>query len=315
MAEPFRVLTFNTSFDRKGPGLLVAELTREDPVIDNTLRRIADARPDIAVLQKVDYDRDLIAIDLIQARLEVFGLSLPYRFATQPNTGLPTGFDLDRNGKLGEPRDMQGYGQFSGQGGMVLLSRYPILTEDSRDFSSVLWRDQPSPDLPMDGEKSFFETRVLEVLRLHSVAAWDVAVKLPHGVIRVLTSYASPPVFDGPEDRNGLRNAAELRFWADYIDTLDVPFVYAGDLNADLAGGEGLKPTLQRLLTHTHLQDPKPKADGRMETASWEDGLSLRVSYVLPSRDFGVSAAKVERAPLVEGGTRHHPVWVDLVWK
>lgn len=314
-AEPLRILTFNTDFDRKGPGILAAELSRADPVIDDALRRIAQAKPDIAVLQAVDYDRDLVAVGLIQSRLKELGLDLPYRFVARPNTGIDTGFDLDRNGKLGEARDMQGYGRFAGQGGMAVLSRHTILPEDSHDLSDVLWQDQPDPGLPLLADASYFDAGALDVLRLHSVAAWDVAVRLPEGIVHVLTSHASTPVFDGPEDRNGLRNAAELRFWADYIDALDVPFVFAGDLNVAMQGGQGLKPPLETLLSYPQLHDPKPMDEGRLETVEWDSGLSLRVSYILPSRHFGVSAAKVERAPPIEGGTRHHPVWVDLVWK
>jgi len=293
----------------------VGELSKGAPELAATLQRIAQADPDIAVLQSVDYDRDLVALELIQDGLKALGLDLPHRFAARPNTGVDTGFDMDRNGKLGEPRDMQGYGRFAGQGGMAVLSKHAILADQSVDLSAALWRDQPSPGLPVVQGKAYFDDAKLDVFRLHSVAAWDVAVRTPKGVVRVLTSHASTPVFDGPEDRNGLRNAAELRFWADYINTLDAPFVYAGDLNVASVGGEGLKPPLTGLLSHDKLRDPVPKGDGRAETVAWDSGLSLRVSYVLPSRHFGVAAAKVERAPFVEGGTRHHPVWVDLIWE
>ena len=32
-----------------------------------------------------------------------------------------------------------------------------------------------------------------------------------------LVSHPTPPVFDGPEDRNGTRNHDEIRFLADYV--------------------------------------------------------------------------------------------------
>ena len=35
--------------------------------------------------------------------------------------------------------------------------------------------------------------------------------------VHFLVSHPTPPVFDGPEDRNGTRNHDEIRFWADYI--------------------------------------------------------------------------------------------------
>lgn len=311
-AETFRVLTYNTGLSRDGPGLLVRDLLREDPLI--ALRRLAAAKPDIAVLQGVDYDHDHIALRLIQERLKALGLDLPYDFIRRPNTGVDSGQDLDRNGKLGEPRDMLGYGRFVGQGGLAVLSRFPIDQAGSRDLSSVLWRDQPQPELPQRAGDPFFTDATLEVLRLHSVAAWDVAIDTPFGPVRLLTSHASTPVFDGPEDRNGLRNAAELRFWAVYISALapDTRVVLAGDFNNDLAAGEGLKPALRGLLTHPRLQDP---VAAKTATAEWASGLGLHVDYVLPSHHFGVVAAQVDSAPLTQDGPRHHPVWVDLTWK
>ena len=36
-------------------------------------------------------------------------------------------------------------------------------------------------------------------------------------VIHTLVSHPTPPVFDGPEDRNGTRNHDEIRLWSDYV--------------------------------------------------------------------------------------------------
>jgi hypothetical protein len=72
-------------------------------------------------------------------------------------------------------------------------------------------------------------------------------------------------VFDGPEDRNGTRNADEIRFWADYIRPRagryirddngrrgglrrGARFVIAGDLNADPFDGDSLPGAAQQLL-------------------------------------------------------------------
>ena len=35
--------------------------------------------------------------------------------------------------------------------------------------------------------------------------------------MHVLVSHPTPPTFDGPEDRNGLRNADEIAFWKQYV--------------------------------------------------------------------------------------------------
>ena len=42
-------------------------------------------------------------------------------------------------------------------------------------------------------------------------------VQIGKRTVHFLVSHPTPPVFDGTEDRNGLRNADEIRFWADYV--------------------------------------------------------------------------------------------------
>lgn len=307
-------MTFNTGLSRDGPGLLVRDLMGEEP--DADLKRLAALSPDIAVLQNVDYDHDHIVLGLIQARLAALGHEMPHAFTSRPNTGIDSGFDLDRNGKLGEPRDMLGYGRFAGQGGIVVLSRFEIVENDVYDLSGVQWRDEDAAALPAG---NYFPDALLARMPLHSVAAWDVAIRTPKGLLRLLTADASPPAFDGPEDRNGLRNAAELRFWSRYINThhlADQRFVLLGTLNNDPSGGDGHKRAINQLLGHTALQDPKPMSDGNSVTADWPDrNLALRVDYILPSHRLGVRAAGVERAPQAADGTRHYPVWVDIVWE
>ena len=312
-ADTYRIMTYHTGLSRDGPGLLVRDLMSNEA--DADLSRIADISPDIVVLQNVDFDYDQIAVRLIQQQLADMGHEMAHSFTARPNTGIDSGFDLDRNGKLGEPRDMLGYSDFAGQAGMLLLSRFPFAAKGTKNLSRTLWRDQEQPGLPAD---RFYSEDTLAVLPLHSVAAWDVAIKTPSGPLRILTSHVTTPAFDGPEDRNGLRNAAELRFWRHYIERpefLNIPFVLLGTLNNDLEGGEGQKPALQGLLGHHLLQDPKPTHTDGMITAEWSNGLALRVDYVLPSHRLGVRAAEVERTPQSSDGSRHYPVWVDIVWK
>ncbi len=53
-------------------------------------------------------------------------------------------------------------------------------------------------------------------MRLSSTSHWDVPVYVGR-VVHVLAAHPAAPALDGPEDRNGLRNADEIRFWADYV--------------------------------------------------------------------------------------------------
>jgi len=229
---------------------------------------------------------------------------MPFRFALMPNAGVFTGFDLNRDGRFDTASDRQGYGQFTGQGGIAILSRYPIETQEAQDLSAVLWKDIPGTQIP----RTYFSPEEVDALRLQSVAAWDVPIRLPGGVVHVLATQASSPVFDGPENRNGLRNADQLRFWKGYVEDMTQPFVLMGGLNNDPFDGEGLNPPLRALLGSPALQDPRPRSSPRPIG-------SLRVDYVLPSAglrvvesgvDWGSPERDHEDMPL------HKPVWVEL---
>ncbi|MEM7470395.1 MAG: endonuclease/exonuclease/phosphatase family protein [Pseudomonadota bacterium] len=292
----------------------------EDELLVATLTRIALLQPDVIALQSVDFDHNGIALSLIQERLSELGHAMPYAHAFAPNAGLSSGFDLDRDGKFDTARDRQGYGLFRGQGGMALLSRHPIKSDKARDFSGLVWAHLSKSNLPVD----YFTAAELEVLRLHDIGAWEVPVMLPAGELRVLMAQTGPPVFDGPEDRNGLRNSDQISFWHRHIAELGGPFVLLGGLNNDPVDGEGLKPALIGSLADPKLQDPQPKApnlegNDALDTVDWgRDIGSLRVDYVLPSAGLRVAAAAVERGQ--ETGelgswTAHKPVWVDLLWE
>ncbi len=321
------MMTYNADLSRKGPGLLVRDLERfDDNVLRATLQKISDLRPDVLALQNVDYDHNHVALRLIQERLEEFGHNMPYRFALAPNSGVDTGFDVDRDGKIDTARDRQGYGLFAGQGGIALLSAHPILSEDAVNYSDLLWRDLPDAALP----SGYFSEAELSVFWLHSVAAWRVPIKTPDGVLQVLTTQTAPPVFDGPENRNGLRNADQIKFLRSQLPDAGA-FVVIGGLNNDPYDGEGLKSELHLLLADPRLQDPKPKAASHFvndpthrgppeqDTVDWARNIgSLRVDYVLPSSSLGVAAAAVERQqPTGEVADlpAHKPVWVDIFWK
>ena len=274
---------------------------------------VQDAAPDIILLTDFDYDRDGVAL---AAFADLFGDRYRYHFASQPNTGLATGLDLDRNGRLGEPRDAQGYGRFAGDGGMAILSRYPL--GDLRDLSGLLWRDLPGAVLPELDGASFFDDAVLDVQRLSTTGHWIVPVELPGGPLHLLAFSATPPVFDGPEDRNGLRNRDELRLWGQVLDgSFGAPpadFVVLGNANLDPLAGDGHRAAMADFLARPDLQDPLPG----QPTAHWpvEEGGpgDLRVSYVLPAITWRVMDAGVVWPSSGGDGAAgpHHLVWVDI---
>jgi len=326
--QPLRVATFNTDLSRDGPGLLLRDILRGDDQAQAVADVIAGAGADIILLQNIDYDLDHLALSALRDLIAQRGLTYPEIFALRPNTGLPTGFDLDRDGRLGEPEDAQGHGAFAGQGGMAILSRWPVDDAGVQDLSGALWRDLPQAMLPVRDGAPYYSDDTLAVLRLADVAHWAVPIMHPDGPVTVLAFHANPPVFDGPEDRNGRRNHDQLRFWQLYLDGVygpapDARFVLMGHANQDPDRSEGIKDGIRGLLSDPRINDVRPlrpEGEPRDATVHWPRVTppDLRVSYVLPSRDWQVRASGVawpadgpaaERAALA---SRHRIVWVDL---
>lgn len=312
-AETLRVATYNAELARKGPGLLLRDILRgKDVQIAAVIREITAAAPDVLALQGFDYDLENAALKAFATALKDAGLDYPYHFSGPPNAGLLTDLDLDGDGKLGGPGDAQGYGRFFGQGSMAILSRHPIDVDAVQDFSPLLWRDLPGATLPQNDTGPFPSVAAQAAQRLSSHGHWVVPIIHPTlGRIDILTYHATPPVFDGPEDRNGLRNQDETLFWSHLLND-DIgqpppgPFVLMGDANLDPGAGDGRSAAMADLLRHPALQDPLPK----LPTVNWSQTGPLRVDYVLPSADWIVVDAQVR--PINPDASRHALVWVTL---
>lgn len=312
-AETLRVATFNTELYRDGPGLLLRDILRgEDAQINAVVAVIANANPDVIALQGFDYDLEGRALSAFALALEDAGAPYPYRFAAPPNAGRMTQLDLDMDGKTGGPRDAQGYGRFFGQGAMALLSRYPIVVEDVQDFSDLLWRDLPGNLYPITDEGPWGGTEAHTIQRLSAHGHWVVPIDHPElGHFHVMTYHATPPVFDGPEDRNGRRNHDETAFWTQYLDDAfgpapDRAFILLGDANADPNGGDGRPEAISNLLSDPRLLDPL----GPEPTVKWDGVGALRVDYILPSSDWHIAATG--RSEANPEASRHQLIWVDL---
>lgn len=330
--DTIRIATYNPDLSRKGPGILLHDiLSGNDKQIAAVVTTLADLNADVLVLTALDYDYDLVALTALADTLAKAGAPYPYRFAALPNTGMPTGLDLDGDGRLGGPADAQGFGMFSGQGGLAVLSRLPIDTTGFREFSDFLWQDLPG-NLIADS----LPAAAKPVLRLSSNAHWDLPVTLPDGTaLHLLIWHATPPVFDGPTDRNGRRNHDEAAFWLALLNgTLPMPapsnpFILLGESKLDPIDGDGRTGAMQALIADPRLQDPTPKGthnraepnhrgDPTLDTVLYDFG-GLRVDFVLPSSDLRVldagvvwpapSAANAETVALA---SHHRPIWVDI---
>jgi hypothetical protein len=333
-AQTLRVATYNAELTGKGPGLVLADLQAQDnPQILAAVQVIATLNADILLITGIDYDLRGQTVSALAETLSGAGLSYPFHIALRPNSGIATPFDLDGNKRFGEPRDAQAYGLFAGQAGMAVLSKYPIVTENIIDYSGFLWADLPGSLLPAQTIDAVKASQ-----RLSSGGHWQVPIQLPDGsVLRLLAYYATPPVFDGPEDRNGKRNHDETAFWHLLLQgklafaAPEPPFIVLGQPSLDPNDGDGLAQALIALAADARLQDPQPKGThGRVDRAHKGDAAldtalydptpgGLRVEVIYPSVDLVITGAGVLWPPATEPfaailaqASRHRPLWVDI---
>ena len=322
--ERLRLATYNVGLGRDGPGLLLKDILDQDADILALAEIIGGVNPDILLLTGFDNDFQNIAIEHFAV---LSGLDYPNIYAPLGNAGLASGLDISGDGYVDDWADNWGFGRFEGSKGMALLSRYPIAS--TRRFDLLKWQDFGPAPLKADGSP-FYPATLWQQLRLASHSLWDVEIALPSGPLHILTSHPTPPVFDGDEDANGLRNEAEINFVIRYLngesftdDKGSVASLPAGpvallaDLNADPLGGDSRKQALTALLNHLRLQDPAPLgASGTPDTTAWETTGNLRVDYVLPGAKLTVLGAgvfwPVDQALLDAAQTSHRLVWVDV---
>lgn len=337
-----RFATFNASLNRATEGQLVRDLsTPDDPQIRNVAEIIQRTRPEVLLLQEFDFSGTTgpaLFQDNYLGRSQNGAEPIRYRYAyTAPvNTGVPSGLDLDNSGSVGGGNDAFGFGAFPGQFGMVVLSQYPIETDGVRTFQNFLWRDLPGARLPDNpataAPADWYSPAELAQVRLSSKSHWDVPIRVGGRTIHLLASHPTPPVFDGPEDRNGLRNADEIRFWADYVAGPaqsryihddqgrrgglrgGSSFVIAGDQNSDPLDGDSVPGATDQLLDSRRVNaSVVPTSEGAVEASALQGGPNLthrspagadtadfseppgniRADYVLPSRDLRIRDARV----------------------
>ena len=341
-APTVRFATFNASLNRNFAGQLRSDLSTPGNAQAGAVAEIVQrTRPEVLLINEFDFDP--LAAELFRTNyLEVprggaEAIRYDHLFIAPSNTGVPSGFDLNNNGVIGGPDDAFGFGFFPGQFGMLVLSQHPIDTDDVRTFQLFRWQDMPGARLPDDPSTpepaDWYSPEELEVFRLSSKSHWDVPVRIGGRTVHFLASHPTPPVFDGPEDRNGLRNADEIRFWADYVSpgprsayiyddaggrgglAPGAAFVIAGDQNSDPLDGDSVPGAIQQLLDHPRVDTSvTPDSEGAVEASALQGGANLthrsdprfdtadfsdtapgnlRADYVLPSRSLRVLDAAV----------------------
>jgi hypothetical protein len=366
-----RIATFNVSMEalnyakpsaNKTPNVVGNELTQalknNNQQIQNIAEIIQRVNPDIILLNEFDHvDKNhenilyFIKNYLGQGQNKQTSINYPYFYQGTVNTGVSVNENIKSDDKDNQPttNNLHGFGYFEGHYGMVLLSKYPINEKEIRTFQHFKWRDMPGALKPIDPttKKPWFSDDVWSKLRLSSKSHWDIPVNINGNTVHVLASHPTPPVFDGPENRNGKRNHDEIRFWFDYINNTQAsyiyddngskgglssnqPFVILGDQNASSVEGDAINSSIKALITNNKLQDPMPTSLGgelhkndnvnaKYHTAYW----GMRADYVLPSvigftiKDSGVFWPKKndEAFRLIkdrQASSDHRLVWVDL---
>jgi hypothetical protein len=339
-----RFATFNASLNRNSAGELIANLSTPGNAQAQAVAEIIQrVDPDVLLINEFDFDERGEAAKLFRRNyLEVSQngaepVKFRHFYVAPSNTGIPSGHDLDNNGSVGGPNDAFGFGFFPGQFGMALYSKYPIRTRQVRTFQHFLWKDMPGALLPDDpstpAPKDWYSPAELAVFRLSSKSHWDIPVEIGRAVVHVLVSHPTPPVFDGPEDRNGTRNNDEIRFWADYVRPHRGDYIYddegtsgglrpgarfviMGDQNADPLDGDSVPGAIQQLLDLPRVNTKvTPASEGAIEQSLLQGGANanhrsnpaydtadfadipgpgnLRADYVLPSRNLVIRRAAV----------------------
>ena len=338
-----RFATFNASLNRSAAGQLITDLsTPGNQQAKNAAETIQRVQPDVVLINEFDYDAGGVALRLFQdnylsiSQNGAAPIHYPFRFAAESNTGIPSGFDFNNNGVIGGGDDAYGFGAYPGQFGMAVYSRYPIDPTGIRTFQKFLWKDMPGAKLPDDpatpAPRDWYSPAELNVFRLSSKSHWDLPVLIGPKVVHFLTSHPTPPVFDGPEDRNGTRNYDEIRLWADYITPgrgdyiyddgggrggleRGARFVIAGDQNSDPLDGDSIPGSIQLLLenrlVNARTTPTSPgavqqnalqgganlthRSDPKFDTADFADTApgNLRADYVLPRKNMSILGSGV----------------------
>lgn len=302
-----RFATFNVSMFRSFEGGLLDRLRGDDAQARSAAAILQEIRPDVILLNEFDWDADGASAALFLADYVGVGqdgrepVAYPHWWAPTVNTGVPSGLDLDNDGSVGTivgteayGNDAFGFGEFPGQYGMLVLSRFPIRTDEIRTFQHFLWADVPGALLPddpaTDAPADWYSPAELDVLRLSSKTHADVPIDVNGVTVHLLVSHPTPPSFDGADDHNGHRNHDEIRLWVDYLAggpeswhvddagvqgaLTDESFMLAGDLNNDPVDGDGMGSVITALLAHPRVGDVAPASEGAVEASAIQGGIN-----------------------------------------
>ncbi|MDX1478198.1 MAG: endonuclease/exonuclease/phosphatase family protein, partial [Saprospiraceae bacterium] len=331
-SDTVRFASYNVSMFRDSVEVLRQELSGDLPdQVQHVASIIQRVRPDVLALMEFDYDSTGQALELFRQRVLATGqlgaapVSYPFGYQVASNTGIISGVDLNGDGIIRLPEDAFGFGRHPGQYAFALLSKYPLIPDEIRSFRKFRWQDMPAPRWPVRADGApYYSAEAKAVFRISSKNHIDIPLRIGQRVVHVILAHPTPPVFDGPEDRNGLRNYDEIRLIRDYLIQADyltddqgrrgglapgATFVVMGDLNADPYQGDSADGAIMQLLSLEIVNQAvalgslipasaggaqMPRREGRNGVLAHNTSLSgLRIDYVLPSANLPAVASGV----------------------
>lgn len=302
--KSLRVASFNALLTFENEGELAEQLASPSPESLDRFTKVAEiiqrVRPDVLLINEFDYDAEnfsakrFLADYLNVGQNDQDAIDYPYLYAPPSNTGVPIlndqgePIDTNQNGRI-DPGDYHGWGEFPGRYAMLVLSKYPIDHDNIRTFQNLTWASFPQSKIP----QNHYHPDAHDRIRLSSKNHADVPVIVNGKPIHLLISHPTPPVFDGPEDRNGKRQYDEMGIWRTYISTStsaplrddenrpaklgnNLPFIIMGDLNADPNDGESMPGAVQQLTEHWRVNATvTPASEGAVEAAEKQGDSNL----------------------------------------
>jgi len=359
--QSVRFASYNVALFRQKEGQLSKDLkSGQDTQIQNVAAVIQQVRPDVLALMEFDYDssgqllRDFQQHYLAHSQKGQPAISYAYALPVASNTGVLSTADYDGDGKINLPQDAYGFGRYEGQYAFALLSRFPLDTAQIRSFQHFLWSKMPEAKQPMNpNQQAYYSEKAWKKFRLSSKNHIDIPIRLDDKqIIHTILAHPTPPVFDGPEDRNGLRNYDEIRLLKDYLSNASylqddkgrqgglkpgASFVVMGDLNADPKDGDSAEGAIQQLLQHPSVHSevangsmiPRSKGGKSYNQRKGDQGdpafdtafFGRRIDYVLPSKNLTILDSGVFWPAIGEDlyeqvkdkkASDHLLVWVDI---
>ncbi len=326
-AASVRFATFNASLNRDASGQLLSDLAnpagadftstagKRIQQATNVAEIIQRVNPDVLLVNEFDFDHNgtptasstamplgysseaakrfqdnfLSSAHGNAVRGTSSAINFAYRYTPNTNTGLASGFDLNNNGAISGGDDAYGFGNYAGQYGFTIYSKYQI--KNVRSFQNFLWKDMPGnlltndPSAGANNLASYYSQDEINALRLSSKNHVDITLDIGGQEVHFLAAHPTPPTFDGSEDKNGKRNHDEIRFLADYISGADYMYddqgnsgglaagakiVIAGDMNADPLDGDSLNHAINQLLNNPLINTSiTPESAGGIAAASY----------------------------------------------